>query len=144
MRIDRGRFRTVSLVILVAHAVAIGAFLVSRPPLPADHWAMLDRHRSDVKETSAGLNGSFSLNPHSLNVVLARRPVGGGWESAPVGLFQIINLPAYLAALTTFDLLQAKPGGTSRIHSDAATAVFAAVALIQWSLLALLLSKRRM
>jgi hypothetical protein len=137
MTIDRRRFRAMSLVILGAHVCAIGAFLVLRSPLHADQWAFIERHRPAVIGTS------FILSHDGLNLALARRPVGGGWESAPVRLFQILNLPAYLSALTTFQLLQAKPGGTAKLHSDLATAMFGAIALFQWRLIALLLSMRR-
>ena len=137
MTIDRRRFRTVSLVILLAHVCAVGAFLVVRSPLRPDQWAFIERHRPAVNGTS------FFLSHDGLNFALARRQIGGGWEAAPVRLFQIVNLPSYLAALTTFQLLHANPGGTAKLHSDLATAMFGAIAFIQWCLVALLLSMRR-
>jgi hypothetical protein len=137
MKVDRRRFRTISLVILLVHACVIGAFLVARSPLRADQWAFIERHRP------AAVGASFVISHDGLNLALARRGIGGGWESAPVRRFLIINVPAYLGALVTFQLLQASPGGTARLHSDLATAIFCAIAFIQWGLVALLLSMRR-
>jgi hypothetical protein len=126
----------VSLVIFVAHVCAIGGFLVARSPLRADQWAFIERHRAVV------IGETFVISHDALDFALARRPIGGGWESAPVRLFQIINLPAYAGALVTFQLLQASPG-TAKLHSDLATAMFGIIAFLQWFLVARLLSMRR-
>lgn len=138
MRINRRRFLALSLSILIAHVLAVGAFLWSRPRLDADGWAFLERQRPRLDADGA----TFFIVQDGLNFALARRPIGG-WEPASVRLFQSVNLPAYSAALATFHGLQGRSGGSSKLHSDLATIVFAVVAVIQWGFISALLSLRR-
>lgn len=137
--ISRTRFAAWAAVFLLVHAVAAGMFLRSRPPLGPKSWEFLEQQRPRFDASGA----SFTIVSDGLNFALARRMIGGGWEEPSVKLFVLGNLPAYLAAHVTFDALQGLRGGTSRRHSDIATAVFAGVAAMQWLGIALLLSRRR-
>ena len=117
-------------------------FLVSRPPLGEDGWEFLERQRPRRTTTADGTQAELFMVADGLNFALARRPIGG-WESASVRVYQLLNVPAVLAAHATFNTLQARPTGTSKLHSDVATAVFVAVGSVQWLAFALILSRTR-
>ncbi|HEY0142230.1 MAG TPA: hypothetical protein VGF48_15135 [Thermoanaerobaculia bacterium] len=142
LRISRKRFIVFASVFLLGYAGPMVVFLVSRSPLNADGWAFLERQRPRLTITSDGTQVAFFIVADGLNFALARRPLGG-WEPVSVRLYEVLNLPAVLAAHATFNALQARPTGTSRLHSDVATAVFVAVGTVQWLVCAMLLSLRR-
>ena len=119
----------------------VGCFILvffGRKPLTEAQWSFLEAQRP--KRTETGIELSFMFD--GLNFALARRAVGG-WETAAANVYLLVNLPAELGAHALFSELQARPGGTSKLHSDLATAAFFTIAAAQWALLALLLSRRR-
>lgn len=135
------RFAIFALVFFAGFVAPMIGFLIARPPLDADGWAFLERQRPRVTIAGRGTATSFFIHG-GLNFALARRPIGG-WEPAPVKLYQLFNLPAYVAANLTFNTLQQRRAGTSKLHSDIATAVFVLVGSVQWLAAAALLSARR-
>jgi hypothetical protein len=143
MTIRRKRFITVLAILLAPQLIAVLLFLVARAPLQPDDWQFLERQRPIVKTTNDGAEATFSVMHDGLNFALARRAIGGWDESASVKLFRYINAPALIASLISFNVLQMKPGGTSRSHSDIATIIFIAVAVTQWTIVSLLLSIQR-
>ena len=141
LAMNRKHFALLSAAFLAANGVAVIIFLASRPPLGPDSWSFLEQQRPRTTSTANGSETSFMMVADGLTFALARRPVGG-WESRSFRAFQVVNLPAFVAALATFQSLQAMPGGTSKAHSDIATVVFGLVALAQWLALSFLLSVR--
>jgi hypothetical protein len=141
MTISSRCFLVLASLLLTCYFVPMIVFVASRPPLDADGWAFLEKQRPKTTETANGMETTFFMVADGLNFALARRPIGG-WESPPIRLFQLVNLPADLAAHMTFADLEARPAGSSRLHSDIATAVFVATGAIQWLAIALVLSVR--
>ena len=142
MRISRRRFILLTVAFMVGYLGPMFVFLGSRPPLDAHGWEFLERQRPRLTRTADGTHAEFFIVADGLNFALARRPIGG-WESASVRAYESLNFPAVLAAHATFNALQARPTGTSKLHSDVATAVFVAVGLVQWLAVALTLSVAR-
>lgn len=132
----------VFLVLFVALTVSDLAGFVfvfrNRDPLTDEQWSFLENQRPH--STESGMEINFAAD--GLNFALARRAVGG-WEPAPARAFLLANLPGYFGAHLLFATLQAQPFGTSKLHSDLATAVFATTAVGQWALVAYLVSRRR-
>jgi hypothetical protein len=141
--IRRKRFITVLAILLSPQLIAVLLFLIARAPLQPDHWRFLELQRPTVKTTDHGSEATFFMVHDGLNFALARRAIGGWEEPASVKLFRAINAPALIASLITFNVLQMRPGGTSRSHSDIATVIFVVVAMTQWTIVSLLLSIRR-
>ncbi len=142
MRVSRKRFVYFAAVLLVGYVGPMFIFLISRPPLSDDSWALLEKQRPTMRVTSSGTEMTFFIVADGLNFALARRPIGG-WESASVKLYQLLNLPAFVSAHATFHALEARATGTSKLHSDIATGVFVTVGSIQWLILAAILGVRR-
>lgn len=139
IRIHPQRFVTIFSALFGAQIVSVAVFLVTRPPLDDSAWHFLERQRPHISYTPNGVETEFFAVADGRKFSLARRAVAG-WESPGLRLFFFVNAPAYLAASVTFQTLQAGPGGTSRAHSDVASAVFAATALVQWLTVSLLFS----
>lgn len=139
MRIARNRFCVLATLLLGANLIAVAIFLVSRPPLDAGGWSFLERQRPIARTSGNDSQVEMVVVADGLNFALARRPIGG-WESASVRVFQLMNLPAYAAAVVTFTIFQAMPSGNARRHSDLATVVFGIVSMAQWLGVSILLS----
>ena len=139
--INRKTFLLLLSAFLVANGTAVIIFLGSRPSLGPAGWSFLEQQRPRIRTTEGGSEMTFTLVADGLTFALAHRPVSG-WESPAFRAFQLVNMPAFAAALCTFQSLQEMPGGTSKQHSDIATVVYGVVAIAQWLILSLLLSVR--
>jgi hypothetical protein len=125
MYVDRKRSAMTLALLLALETAMFAWFFVSRRPLSSEQWALLEAQRP------------INRSPHDLSVcagcidfALARRALGG-WDTIPGHLLQIANIPAVIAARKAFGDLQATSGGSSLSHSDAATAVFVAIVLVE-------------
>jgi hypothetical protein len=135
MRIKRERMKLVTTILLGMEVAFFSIFLLSRPALTADDWAVLERQRPHYD----GSGTTMSVVADGLNFALAHREIGG-WETPLGGVFMLTHLPALLTAMLTFNFLQAIPVGSSKLNSDLATAVFVAIAIFQWLCIASIIS----
>jgi len=131
IHMSRRRFIVLSALFAAVNVTLWSAFVISRPPLDREGWQFLEKQRPQIVETPNGFTESFNICADCTNLALARRPVGG-WETALVKLTQAVDVVGYGVAVATFHALQDRPGGTSRSHSDVATAVFVIVSVLQW------------
>lgn len=142
IRVNRRRFVRVFVILIVLDAIAFGFVLMPRPTLTSQQWAFLEAQRPRFAETTSGTSLSISWCNDCLNFAVARRQFGG-WETSSAQLLQLANLPAFLTAVVTFELLQFQPWGTSKLNSDLATFVLTAVVAFQCAAVAAAVSMSR-